>query len=252
MTKSVPSALSLAKNAGKIFWKNPLKLIGLVAIIAVPLAILGNIFGLGQDPQFSAYTSFLSLIMNVALIWMIVQLWQGEKPRIRDAYYRGTGSFVRFIILAVMLTLMLIPFLIGGLIYLSGISGATLIASTGEKIALGIVWFVFALPSILLIARYFLGVYVLIAEDETPIGAFRRSGKLVKGHTLRVLVRLLILAIVAILVLSLPALAVLSGTQSLSVNIGLTGLQLISTLVVLPFANLYLYGLYRKLADEER
>lgn len=249
MPQKVTSARKLLKLALRDFWKHRWQFLGLVAIVAVPLAILNNISGLAGDGSFSAYSSFATLIMNVALIWLIVQIKAGKRVKIRDAYYFGTSSLIRFLLIAVALTLMLIPFLVGATIYISGVTGATLNASTPEKVLLALLWFVFTLPTLWLIGRYILSLYVIVAEDTTPIGALRKSGGLIKGRVIKVLGRLFVLGIISIVALAIPALIV-NSAQGVLIAIGITLLQLISTLFILPISNLYLYSLYQSLSGE--
>lgn len=249
MATTVISARKLFKQSFQDFWKYRWKLMGLVLIIAAPLTLLNNLTpNSSADTSLTAYGTFLSLIMSVALIWLIIQIKNGKVPTVREAYYRGTASLVRLLLITAVLVLSLVPFILGGLIYVSGTTG-TLTAGTGEKLVLGLVWFVFALPSFWLIMRWLLAIYIVVGDDMTPLAALRRSASLVKGKLLKVTGRLVLLGLISILILTVPAILILSGPTSLLITIGLILLQLISQLIILPITNLYMYGLYQDLAS---
>ncbi len=264
MASTVISARKLIKTALADYWRYKSRLIGTVALIAIPLSVL-TIIGRVQDYNFpaysslhirdynsSAYSSFLSLIMNLALIWLVKELGSGRQPSLSQAYYRGTATIVRSLLLTVTFLLVLIPFFIGNLFYIQGVSGTTLAASGPEKLLLGLVWFVLSIPSIWLLSRYILSIYVLIERDLTPIGALRYAGKLVKGRTGKVLARLVALVFLVVIIGSLPALVILlTSLKGFSSAIALAILQLASILILLPITNLYLYGLYRALDHGE-
>ena len=255
MAKSGLTNQKLARQASKQFWQYRGRLIGLTAIIAVPLAVLGNLVGLATanppDATFAAYSTFLSIIMNVALIWLIIQLLSRKSATVKEAYYNGTGSLVRFMLVAVVLSLALIPFLIGALIYASGVFGASVVATTPEKILLGALWILLATPTLWLLSRLFLAIYVVVGHGHTPIAALRLSNRLVKGQTGKVMLRLIGLVVASLAALSLPALLLsgvgAGGNLSLLARFELLGVQLLSTVIVLPVANLYLYGMYQVL-----
>ena len=162
----------------------------------------------------------------------------------RAAYYEGTAPLVRFLLVALLLALMLIPFALGSLIYINGVTGATLAASTSEKLILGLVWLVFALPSLLMIARYVLAIFAVIEPGATPMGAIHKASALVKGKTFRVAGRLLVLGLVALFILVVPTIIATSAGSSVINTWGLVAVQLLSTLIILPVSNLYLYSLY--------
>ncbi len=242
MTKHL-SIAHLTKTALADFWRWRWKLVGLTAIIAVPLAVLSNL-GLSQDPAFNVYSAFLSMIMNIALIWMVAQLKSGKHVSIRDAYYRGTGSLVRFILVLFVLTMMVVPFLLGYSVYVAGVTGATLAPTITEKLLLGSIWLILSLPTAWLLTRFFLALYAVVIRDVDPIRALKISNQLVKGKTGQVVGRLLLLGLLSLVILTLPAVVLLAGVKNTAVAITLVAAQALTIVVILPFSSLFLCELF--------
>jgi hypothetical protein len=232
------------------FWRWKLKLVAVVAVVALPLTLFGFLAGISQDPTFSAYSSFLTLVMNVALLSVIINKVRGKSLSVRMAYYEGTAPLVRFLLVAFCLALMLLPFFLGALVYVSGVSGGTLVASAPEKAVLGLIWIVLAVPSLLLITRFILATVIIMEPGMTPMAALRQASRLVRGRTFRVAGRLLVLGFVAVVILTVPtAIATTTKVAWLS-SIGLALAQLVSSVLVLPVSDLYLFRLHESLVSE--
>lgn len=246
VSKVMP-ARKLLTAAIKDFWRQKTKLVGVTALVALPLAVLSSIGGLDQDSTFRAYNSFLTIIMNVALIWMIVKLLNGKTPTIADAYYRGTVVLVRLFLLFVSYFFMAVPFLVGALFYIRGVSGTTIAASGAEKLLLGTVWVALAIPSFWLLSRYILASYALVEQDLNPMAALRASAVRVKKQIFRVGGRLLFLVVFMLMAVVVPLVAIAAILRGGLPAAGQNVLQLLFVLVLLPIANLYLYKLFRAL-----
>jgi hypothetical protein len=251
VTKGGLPARKLFKHALIDFWRFKGSFVATTALVAAPLAILANL-GLSQDSTFSAYSSFASLIMNLALIWLVMALKSGQKPTMGQAYYKGTSTLVRFLLIVFSFFFMSIPFLLGALFYIQGVTGTTVAASGPEKMLLGVVWFILAIPSVLLLSKYLLSIFALVDKNLTPFAALSYSSRLVKGRTLRVLMRVVALAIISILIVAMMAMCIiLFSLKGALATVALTGVQLVSIVVLLPIINLYLYGLYQGLHREQ-
>jgi hypothetical protein len=237
----------LFRVAAKDYWRWRTSLWKVMIVLALPLSILGSVGGLGQDPTFSAYSSFATLALNLALLWTILRLARGQKVSIREAYYDGTAPLLRFLLLAICLALMLLPFSIGALIYISGITGTTLTATTPEKLLLGVVWAAFAVPSLYLISRYLLSIFTILEPGTGPLQALRAAGRLARRKTWRITVRIAALVVVALLILTVPTVAATASGASWLGIVALIIIQLLSTMVVLPISSMYLYRLYEDL-----
>ncbi len=247
MAAKVPQGRYLIKAAIKDFWLNRGKIIGAIAVIALPLTLLSIVPDIAADSGFKAYNSFLNFITISGLIWLISQIKNNHSPTIGEVYYVGTGSLVKFMLLGFVFFMMALPFLLGNLFYVQGLQG-TLEPSNPEKLLLGIVWAVLSLPSIWLLTRFILAVYALIDQNLTPFAALRSANRLVKGKMLKVFGRLITLFAFNVLILSVLAFGATFAATAVPVALALQVLiQLISILVLLPIANFYLFKLYRSL-----
>jgi hypothetical protein len=216
-------------------------LTGIVATVALPIAILSVVAS--TDATISAYSSIATLLMNLALIWAIIRVKATQPTKLKQAYFEGTAVFVQFVIVAVILALQFIPAAIGLLIYTLGTSGTTVTVSAVEQALFIALAVVLALPTLYWLTRYVFSPYLLVAESLSPREALRESKALSRGNFWYILKHLVFITAIIILVLVVPSLviALLGGVGS---NLLVAGLQLIVTLLLLPFLNLYLYNLY--------
>lgn len=247
MATKVITSRKLIKSASKDLWLHKSKIIGGLSIIAVPLSLLGLIPGLDQDAVYGAISTVARIIMITGLIWMIAQIKNNKSWAIGDVYYWGISSIIRLFLVVLSFFAMLTPFLVGSVFYAKGLE-ATVTPSSPEKLLLGVIWAVVGLPSIWLLTRFLLAMYVVIDQDTTPVKALRRANQLVRGQTIRVLGRIVALFVYSVLVLTVFALvAKILGSSPSAVVIFDALLQLMSALVILPIANLYLFNLYQSL-----
>jgi len=228
-------------------WRKHLKAFTLVtAAVAIP----ANLIQLGTpsgDSSLSAYLSIAAIVMNLALIWTVVQIESGHKVKLADSYYKGTASFVRFLLVSMLIVVELVPLALGLLLYSVGVVGAAPGTVALEKGFVGLLALLLAAPSLWLVNRSVLALIVAPATELAPIAAVRQSWRSVKGHSWQVLRRLGSLILAALLLVAIPAL-VLVYLYDRTTNRGfLALLQVFTSLVILPFINLYLYKLYREL-----
>jgi hypothetical protein len=106
-----------------------------------------------------------------------------------------------------------------------------------------------SLPSFFLLVRYGLAPFAVVQDGLRPVEALRLSRRYTTGRFWRVAARFGVLALY-LLVVSLPIslVAFLLSLIHLS-NISAVFFELATTLFVLPIANIYIFRLYRNLAD---
>lgn len=230
-------------------WKRHIKMLTLVtAVVAVPANLI-QLLVASTDTTVSAYVSLASVVMNLALIWTIIKLGDGDKAvTLRGAYYDGTASIVRFLLVSFILVAELIPLTLGLFLYNVGVIGAAPGTTNFEKGVVALIVVLMALPSLFWFNR---SVLALVAAPEgalRPMAAVRKSWASVKGHSWQVLRRLLFLIVAGALLIAIPA-AVLVVLYDRTTNRGfLALLQVFASLFILPFIDIYLYKLYRELA----
>ena len=237
----------LLRTTGRDLRQNWRILVSVVAIVAVPIAILTTVAN--GDATVATYASIATLIMNLALIWAVVQAKAGKPIRLKQAYFEGTVSFVRFVLMAMVLALQFIPFTIGIIIYVLGTSGATVTVTGPEQLLLGLLAIILALPTVFWLTRYAFSPYALVEDDLEPIAALRRSKAVTAGNFWLVLRQLFVLMALLIIIVIIPSLiTAVTGGVGGTWLVGV--LQLLVTLILLPFLNLYLYNLYASLKTD--
>ena len=224
-------------------WKAYLKIL---AVVAVPINLLTLII---TDPMANSYTSFAAIIMNLAVIWAIVQRHQtGRVPKIAQAYYEGTASFVRYTLTTLALVIMLLPAAFAAALYVTGLAAEAAIGISGPEMALlGLVALIIASPSFFLLIRYGFSPIAVVHDDLRPMSALRRARFYTLGRFWPVAGRLVMLGLFLIAV-SVPASLITLGLSQFKLG-PVPGLffSIVGTLTALPLANLYIIRLYRDL-----
>ncbi len=243
----------LITNCLKDMWRLRGSLVPVILLIMIPVVILNLLTD--NDQTLGSYGSFATLIMNIAVITTVMKLKAGSKKvTIGEAYYAGTTRFVAFMCVVGLLGLQLIPLLIGGLIYISGSTGATVGLGAVEMVLLGGIWLLFALPTFRWLTRSVFALYLVQEADVNPIAAVKLSSSLVRGKGWRVFGAMLAGAILMLLVLIIPSLAIstLPESASLWAKIATSLLQILSALVLVPFASIYGYNILEALGGQPK
>ncbi len=253
-----PKTLELLSGSLSDLWQMKGTLAAVLLIIALPVAVITLSLALSNPDDSNSisplisYTSLATLFMNVALVWSIIERKTGRNVNVALAYYKGTASAVRFMLVAVVMAFEFLPFLLGATIYKNGVTGGITSAGLAEHLLLALVWALFAWPSAFLLVRSAFALIIVAAGSSTPISAMRQSFKLVKGQSLAVFGRLCVLVLVMVLLLVVPSSVVISLSNKTLQAYGSLVLQLIATLVFLPYSSIYLYNLFLGLQNEQK
>ena len=233
-------------------WK---RYVAIVAIVIVPVDLLALTSSVtGEDPTLSTYSLIVSLIMNVALIWAIVQKdHTGVIPRVGAAYYEGSIAIVRFFLVSAALVLMLAPAALGGAIYVAAnTAGINSAAPVGEQLLIGIVCLLLALPSFHLLIRFGLALVAVVDGGMRPLAALRYARRLTFGKYWRLAGRYINLFLLIILI----AIPISIGTFILAflklVPVATLFFQLATTFTALPIMNMYLLHLYHDIEPKSK
>jgi len=223
----------------------------IVAVIVLPINLLSLSQRLATDLSFNAYASIASLFMNIALIYAGVRLADGKpKPTIRQAYYDGTASTVRFVIATAALLVMMVPFAIGGVVSSFATSDYGVSAPLGEQIILnGVAWLI-AFVSFWWLTRWGLSVYAVVQDGATPGRALKLARRLTLRRFWRVLGRVMFMLVIVAATALLFSVPIFGLSLVYHNQAALTALYRTPALtVILPFFHLYLLGLYRNLKE---
>lgn len=249
----MPKTFYLIKQSFGDVWKARGSLVPIILLIMLPITALQYL--LTSESALSSYGSFATLIMNVAVVSTIIKFKAGsQKVTLAEAYYAGTSQFVAFVCVVGLLGLQLIPLLFGGLIYVSGSTGATVGLSSVEMILLGGVWLLFALPSFRWLTRSVFALYLVQENDTRPVAAVKASSSLVRGKSWQAFGRILAGSILMFIILLLPSLAIttLPENGSWLIKLGTSLLQILSAIILVPFAGMYGYNILEALGGKPK
>lgn len=222
--------------------------VAIIAAVIIPVDLIG-LFSITSDTSIGVYSSFATIIMNVALLWTMVQKGRtGVFPQVHKAYYDGSIVLVRFLVVCALVVGLLIPAVLGAALFAFGQMAFTAYdAPFGEQAILALACSLFAIPSIWMLARFGLAPFVVVDTNLRPMAAMRYARRLTLGHFWRIFGHYVALALFLIL-LSIPIAAVTALLAFLKLTpLATLFFQLATTFTALPLANLYLLRLYRNL-----
>ena len=212
--------------------------------LTTAVALLGYLAGTassGGGEGAGTYQFFIILITSLATIWAVRQILAGEKPGLRDTFYKGMYPLVPFVLVLFIIALQLLPLLIGNLIYSSVVNNG--LATTGlENIVFLLLFAGLALLSGYMITSSIFALYISTLPEMTPMKALRSARDLVVHRRWGVALRVFALPLVLILLSAILLLPLLIYATPLAqiLFILLTSFSLIVT-------HVYMYLLYREL-----
>jgi hypothetical protein len=249
---SLPTAWRLLLQAFSSYASNIRILVG-VAIIGAGLFALMAPLSMSSPRALvlRAYGSVVGVFMNLALIWTVARLCNGKPTTIRQAYYTGTASAARFVLVALVLAIQFLPFFLGGILFSAAASNSTQVVSVGEQLLVMAVWVLLSLPTAYWHTRYIFAPLIVATTARPPVIALRLSRLLVQGRFWAVWRRLIALLIALSLLSVIPMTVIIQTVPPPWLNLALALWQLVVTLTLLPITFLYLYKLYQALSTNK-
>jgi hypothetical protein len=195
----------------------------------------------GSSTAAGAYEMVLFVVMSLAIIWALRQVYAKHTIRIRDSFYLGMYPLVPFVIILFIMGLQLIPFVVGGVLY-GDIVGGGIAVNVFEKIVCAGTFFLLAAGSIYMLCSTIFALYIATLPDAAPKQALRSARELVR-YRHWVILRKLIFLPVAVFVCG----AVIIIPISLFLTPIATIVFFLLSIVALAVTHSYLYALYREL-----
>lgn len=214
------------------------------AQLETAVALFGYLIGTAGSNVGDAsgvYQLFLTLITALALIWAVRQIQAGEKPGIRDSYYKGMYPLIPFILVLFVISLQLIPLLFGNLIFSTVMQNGLAVTLLEKAIWLLLFGLLALLSAYMLISSLF-SLYIVTLPDMTPLRALRSARELVLHRRLAVALRIIALPVALSLLAALIFIPLLIVAAPI-----VEPLFLIVTSAGLAVATAYMYLLYRSL-----
>lgn len=206
--------------------------------------LTGILIGSGgnADTSASSVSSLLLFVIgSLALIWAIRHLTAGKKFRTRDSYYKGMYPLIPFMIILFVITIQLIPFVVGGFLY-STAEINNLITSGIERTLFVSGWIALGLLSVYWLANSIMSIYAVTLPDIYPLQALRSTKKVVKGRRWSIFIKVFMLGVFLLLFGG----SLLFACVALFPSVAVYMYDIIAILALL-FAHIYLFKLYRSL-----
>lgn len=214
---------------------NGAKLVGGTVLFSYLVSTAGST----SSQSAGIFQIILALIMSLATIWTLRQVYAGSKVRIRDSFYKGMHPLIPSVLVVLVVFLQLLPFVIGAYLYSTvttlGVSGA-------EMVIWAVAFFLLTLLTLYMLTSSLFALYIVCLPDMTPLKALRAARTLVRYRRLSVMRKILFLPL---------ALIILSAIVMVPLIILVSGLAIwvffILATLMLPVIHSYMYKLYREL-----
>jgi hypothetical protein len=189
----------------------------------------------------SAYQIFLTIITSLAVIWALREVYAGNKVRIRDAFYRSMHPLVPYFIVLAIVTVQLVPVVIGAFLY--GLVNSASLTLTGVEVLFwAIIFGLSVLISLYMLSSSLMALYVVCLAETTPLTALRSARELVRNRRWEVMRKVIFLPIAMFLS---AAIIVVPLIFIAPVVAGIVFFLL--SMMVPAVAHSYLYRVYREL-----
>lgn len=214
--------------------------------LSASLALFGYLIGSNGeqiDESVGVYQLVLFIVFTLAIIWLARELINGQRPQMRDGFYKGMYPFVPFLLILMVIGLQFIPALIGNFLYATVVSQG--LAVTGVETALWLILFGLTfLLSIYMVTSSLFALYIVTLPDVRPLQALRSARQLVLHRRIGIIARILALPIIMMIVLAIVFIPLIIWLPMVvePLFVAVSGLILI-------FGTLYVYYLYKGLLE---
>lgn len=219
--------IKLSRQSARLYRDHLKPIAALTGIVGVPVSFLGAKVGdatsLGAN-FFSFIATVLTLMLNLALVWMVIKIVQGHKPGWRESYASSSPFFLPFVGATILETIILVA---GGLALI--------------------------VPGVVFAVWFSLASFAVVEAGLMPIAALKRSRQMVKGYFWPTLGRLAIL--ISVLLVALFAISIITALvlHTTTDNWLIRGsLQLAYLMVYLPLSLFYTFLIYQELHEVKR
>jgi hypothetical protein len=199
--------------------------------------------GNSSNANAGIYQTLLVLLVSLATIWALRQVYSKTVIRARDAFYRGIYPLVPFILVLLTIGLQLLPLLIAVLLYSTIISGGIAVYVI-EKILWIVLFVILALASLYMICSSLFALYVVTLPNMTPMKALRSARELIRHRRWLVLRKILFLPLALIVVA-----AVIMFPLILFATVAAEWAFFVLSMLGLIVIHSYMYALYRELLE---
>ena len=212
------------------------------ASVAVFVSMIGSA-GSGTTDTSGAYQLLVTVNTSLAIIWALRQILANKPFIFKEVYYKSMYPLIPFFIILAVVSLQLIPILLGSVLY-SLVSSYGIAVSAIESILWILIFISLAALSLYFVCSSLLAVYIVTLPDMTPKKALATAKELVKGRRWLVVRKIISLPIVLFIISAIVMLPIILIAAPLA--------QLVFyllTVLSLVAVHTYMYLLYRNLMD---
>ncbi|QQG51180.1 MAG: hypothetical protein HZB75_01590 [Candidatus Saccharibacteria bacterium] len=218
--------------------------------------ITGTLSGSMTEAQ-RVYAGLLLLFTWLTTVWLLRATFAGKKPKLRDGLYNAGAPILPTFLVGLLLLVQLLPVALAIVGYTSA-SATGLLNGGIEAMLFWSVALLLGTLSLYWITSTFFALIIVTLPGMYPFQAIKTAGDLVVGRRIRILLRLLWVAlIVAVLWLVIMVPIILLDTWIKGMLPAIEWLPVVpvallvmSTLTVVWVAS-YVYILYRKVVDDD-
>lgn len=211
----------------------------------------------GSQSESQIYLVIIGLLTWLTTVWLLRAILAGRRPKMRDGLYNAGAPIVPTFFITAVIVIQLLPVALAIYGYNSAVASGLLEGGVEAMVF----WSVAAL--LMLLSLYWLtstliALVVVTLPGMYPMQALRTAGDLVIGRRVRILMRVLWMAMVVVVVWLLIAIPLilfdgwLKGVMPSISWMPIIPLMLLvmGTLTVVWVAS-YIYLLYRKIVDDD-
>lgn len=197
--------------------------------------------GNSGSPTAGVYQFVLAVIVSLALIWALRQLYAKHTTRVRDGFYRGMSPLIPFVLVMSVVALQLLPLAIGAGAYTTVVSNGIAVTPL-EQLLWAVPTFGLTVLSLYLVSSSLFALYIVTLPDMTPVAALRAAKQLVAKRRWTVMRKILFLPLVLLLAAAVVIVPVILFATPLA-----AWLFFVLTMCLLPVIHSYMYALYRSM-----
>ena len=241
--------------AGQEIYEGDWTALGTAALLTVSV-VAGNVSPNLNEVQ-QVYAVLLGLLVWLTTVWLLRQRIAGHTVRLRDGLYSAGSPLVATTIVTLVIAVQLLPVVIAAIGFAAAQSTG-LLAGGVEAMLFWAVALGLATLSLYWITASALAMVVVTLPGMYPLRALKIAGDMVVGRRLRILYRLvwmaLLLAVFWIVVL-IPVILLDMGMKALWPAIQWLptvpfAIAILATMSLIWMAS-YIYVLYRKIVDDD-
>lgn len=211
--------------------------------------------GSGEEATIASQVlaGLLLLLGWLIVVWILRRRMAGDTIKLRDALYSAGSPIIATFALLLIMVLQLVPFALALLAY-SALSGVGLInwSIDIENMAAWCALAAMAVMTIYWMTTSFIALVIVTNPGIYPFQAIRMAGDIVVGRRLRIMLRLLFMALPMVIMWLALLLPIIWLDDFLKIDwLPLVPLMVLTlSTVTLTWVASYIYTMYRKLIDD--